>query len=295
MRDNKFIEGVYMNGILVVNKEENFTSRDVVNKLSHILNTRKIGHTGTLDPIATGVLVITIGKYTKLSDTLTSKYKEYIAEMIIGIATDTLDITGNILEEKESNISNDEIIKTINSFKGEYNQEVPIYSAVKVKGKKLYEYARNNETVDLPSRIVDIREIEVLGINDNVVKFRCLVSKGTYIRSLIRDIGNSLNIPTCMKSLVRTKQGNFKIEDSYTLKDIENNNYKLLDIEDVLDLDVIDTNSLYIAVYKSVTNGVKYDLSISEKPFVLFKRNNEKIAIYKRESDYYRMLIKLED
>lgn len=283
-----------MNGILVVNKEENFTSRDVVNKLSHILNTKRIGHTGTLDPIATGVLVITIGKYTKLSDALMSKYKEYIAEFIIGKSTDTLDITGNILEEKEANISNDEIIKAINSFKKSYNQEVPIFSAVKVNGKKLYEYARNNESVELPSKIVDIKEIEVLEIKDNIVKFKCLVSKGTYIRSLIRDIGISLNIPTCMKSLVRTKQGNFKIEDSYTLKDIENNKFKLLDIDKVLDLDIIDIDKNQ-DIYKRVINGIKFDLNISSKPFVLFKRNNEKIAIYKRESDYYRMFIKLED
>lgn len=283
-----------MNGILVVNKEENFTSRDVVNKLSHILNTKRIGHTGTLDPIATGVLVITIGKYTKLSDALMSKYKEYIAEFIIGKSTDTLDITGNILEEKEANISNDEIIKAINSFKKSYNQEVPIFSAVKVNGKKLYEYARNNESVELPSKMVDIKEIEVLEIKDNIVKFKCLVSKGTYIRSLIRDIGISLNIPTCMKSLVRTKQGNFKIEDSYTLKDIENNKFKLLDIDKVLDLDIIDIDKNK-DIYKRVINGIKFDLNISSKPFVLFKRGNEKIAIYKRESDYYRMFIKLED
>ncbi|MBO5475411.1 MAG: tRNA pseudouridine(55) synthase TruB [Bacilli bacterium] len=283
-----------MNGILVVNKEENFTSRDVVNKLSHILNTKRIGHTGTLDPIATGVLVITIGKYTKLSDALMSKYKEYIAEFIIGKSTDTLDITGNILEEKEANISNDEIIKAINNFKRSYNQEVPIFSAVKVNGKKLYEYARNNESVELPSKIVDIKEIEVLDIKDNIVKFKCLVSKGTYIRSLIRDIGISLNIPTCMKSLVRTKQGNFKIEDSYTLKDIENNKFKLLDIDKVLDLDIIDIDKNK-DIYKRVINGIKFDLNISSKPFVLFKRDNEKIAIYKRESDNYRMFIKLED
>lgn len=283
-----------MNGILVVNKEENFTSRDVVNKLSHILNTKRIGHTGTLDPIATGVLVITIGKYTKLSDALMSKYKEYIAEFIIGKSTDTLDITGNILEEKEANISNDEIIKAINNFKRSYNQEVPIFSAVKVNGKKLYEYARNNESVELPSKIVDIKEIEVLDIKDNIVKFKCLVSKGTYIRSLIRDIGISLNIPTCMKSLVRTKQGNFKIEDSYTLKDIENNKFKLLDIDKVLDLDIIDIDKNQ-DIYKRVINGIKFDLNISSKPFVLFKRDNEKIAIYKRESDNYRMFIKLED
>lgn len=284
-----------MNGILIVNKDQDYTSRDVVNKLTKILNTKKIGHTGTLDPIATGVLVITIGKYTKLCEALTSKYKEYVAEMIIGRSTDTLDITGNTLEEKEVNISDEEIVKTINNFRGSYNQEVPIYSAVKINGKKLYEYARNNESVQLPSRVVDIKEIEVLDIHNNIVKLRCLVSKGTYIRSLIRDIGDTLNAPTVMKSLIRTKQGDFKIEDSYTLSDIENNNYKLVDIEKVLDMDTISTDDLYITVYKSVINGVKFDLSISDRPFVLFKRNNKTIAIYKREEDYYRMFIKLED
>ena len=150
-----------MNGILVVNKEPNMTSRDVVNILTKFFNTKKIGHTGTLDPIAEGVLVICLGKYTKLCDLLTSKYKEYIATIKLGIKTDTLDITGNVLEEsKVPNITEEQIKEVLNSFLGKSIQETPIYSAVKVTGKKLYEYAREGKSVELPKREIDIKSIE---------------------------------------------------------------------------------------------------------------------------------------
>ncbi len=280
-----------MNGILIVNKDVGFTSRDVVNQLMHIFNTKKIGHTGTLDPLASGVLVITIGKYTKLCEILTSEYKEYIAEFIIGKSTDTLDITGTIIKESNISLDEDTIINAVNSFKKEYLQEVPIFSAVKINGKKLYEYARNNEFIELPKRMVDIKEIEVLDIKDNVVKLKCLVSKGTYIRSLIRDIGESLNVPTCMKSLIRTKQGAYNIEDSYTIDNIKNNKYRILDIKDVLDLDIINTDD---ELYKKVYNGAKLDLDIANKPFILFKYNDIDVAIYKRNEDKYRMFIKFD-
>jgi len=135
------------NGLLVINKPKDVTSRDVVNEVSKILKTKKIGHTGTLDPIATGVLVLTVGKATKLSEIITSEEKVYQAEVILGVKTDTLDVTGNILDEYNTNYKEEDIIKVLNSFVGTYNQEVPIYSAVKIKGKKLYEYARNNEEV----------------------------------------------------------------------------------------------------------------------------------------------------
>ena len=131
-----------MNGILLVNKPKDYTSRDIVNKLTKVFNTKKIGHTGTLDPIAEGVLVITIGKCTKLCDILTSTYKEYIATIKLGIKTDTEDITGNILEQKDFNIKEEQIREVLNTFIGKSIQEVPIYSAIKVNGKKLYEYAR---------------------------------------------------------------------------------------------------------------------------------------------------------
>ena len=274
-----------MNGILIVNKSDGFTSRDVVNKLSKVFNTKKIGHTGTLDPIAKGVLVVVLGKYTKLCEDLTQTYKEYIATFKLGILTDTLDITGNIIDEKSCNVSEEEIRSVIASYKGVYDQEVPIYSSVKINGRKLYEYARNGENVVLPKREVDIKNIEVLDINKDIVKIKCLVSKGTYIRSLIRDIGESLNTHATMTDLIRTKQGIFDIKDSYTIEDIENGNYKLINIEDVLDLCVI--NNEYI---KEATNGVKLELDIKNK-YILFKSNNEEVALYKKDGEYFRMYV----
>ena len=274
-----------MNGILIVNKSDGFTSRDVVNKLSKVFNTKKIGHTGTLDPIAKGVLVVVLGKYTKLSEDLTQTYKEYIATFKLGILTDTLDITGNVIDEKSCNVSEEEIRNVISNYKCVYNQEVPIYSSVKINGRKLYEYARNGEEVTLPKREVDIKSIEVLEINKDIIKIKCLVSKGTYIRSLIRDIGESLNTHATMTDLIRTKQGIFDIKDSYTIEDIENGNYKLINIEDVLDLCVI--NNEYI---KEATNGVKLKLDIKNK-YILFKSNNEEVALYKKDGEYFRMYV----
>lgn len=274
-----------MNGILIVNKSDGFTSRDVVNKLSKVFNTKKIGHTGTLDPIAKGVLVVVLGKYTKLCEDLTQTYKEYIATFKLGILTDTLDITGNVIDEKSCNVSEEEIRNVISNYKCVYNQEVPIYSSVKINGRKLYEYARNGEEVALPKREVDIKSIEVLEINKDIIKIKCLVSKGTYIRSLIRDIGESLNTHATMTDLIRTKQGIFDIKDSYTIEDIENGNYKLINIEDVLDLCVI--NKEYI---KEATNGVKLELDIKNK-YILFKSNNEEVALYKKDGEYFRMYV----
>ena len=274
-----------MNGILIVNKSDGFTSRDVVNKLSKVFNTKKIGHTGTLDPIAKGVLVVVLGKYTKLCEDLTQTYKEYIATFKLGILTDTLDITGNIIDEKICNVSEEKIRNVISSYKCIYDQEVPIYSSVKINGRKLYEYARNGEEVTLPKRKVDIKSIEVLEINKDIIKIKCLVSKGTYIRSLIRDIGESLNTHATMTDLIRTKQGIFDIKDSYTIEDIENGNYKLINIEDVLDLCVI--NNEYT---KEATNGVNLELDIKNK-YILFKSNNEEVALYKKDGEYFRMYV----
>ena len=265
-----------MNGIIIVDKDKDMTSFDVCHRLMKIFNTKKIGHTGTLDPIATGVLVCTIGKYTKLNEVLTSTYKEYIAEMYIGRLTDTLDTEGKDIScNIRTDITENEISDTIMSYKKTYSQEVPLYSSVKINGKKLYEYARNNIPVELPKRDVTIKEIEILDIKDNIVKFKCLVSKGTYIRSLIRDIGASLNTGAIMISLRRTKQGIFNIEDAYTLDSISNNNYKILTIEDILDLDVIECDD---DLYKKVNSGVKQNYN---KEYTLYKYNSENIALYR--------------
>ncbi len=279
-----------MNGVLLVNKEEGRTSRDIVNDCMHIFNTKKIGHTGTLDPLATGVLVITIGRYTKLGDALTSTYKEYIAEFKLGIETDTLDITGNILNKKEINVENNKVIDIINSFKGTYEQEVPKYSAVKINGKKLYEYARSNEDIELPKREVDIKEIEVLNIDNDLVTIKCLVSKGTYIRSLIRDIGTKLDTYATMTKLTRTKQGIFDIKDTYTIEQIRDNNYKLLSIEEVLDVEIVNLNDNEIL---KIDNGIPLEKEYT-KDYILFKYRGKEHALYKYEDNKYKMYIKIE-
>ncbi|MCX4248515.1 MAG: tRNA pseudouridine(55) synthase TruB [Bacilli bacterium] len=279
-----------MNGILLLNKDINKTSRDIVNDISHILKTKKVGHTGTLDPIATGVLVITVGRYTKLNEVLMSTYKEYIAEFKLGVLTDTLDITGNVLKSENVSLAKEEIKNAIMSFHGSYMQSVPHYSAVKVNGKKLYEYARNGEHVDLPSRSVEIKEIEFISIKDDIVKIRTLVSKGTYIRSLIRDIGEHLNTYATMTSLVRTKQGRFDISSTCTVDDIRNNKYHLLKIEDVLDVFVVEMNE---DEYFKVKNGSRMSGNYGEC-FVLFKYHGKEISLYKKDNDVYRNYLSID-
>lgn len=265
-----------MQGAIIVNKAPDMTSRDVINILNKKFNTKSIGHTGTLDPIAEGVLVCLIGKYTKLTDILINHDKEYIASFKLGILTDTLDITGKILKEEKINLTKEEIQKTILSFKGTYNQEVPIYSAVKINGKKLYEYARNNEEITLPKREVNIYDIELLNIDNDIITIKTKVSKGTYIRSLIRDIGLKLNTNATMTKLIRTKLDKFTIEESYTLEDIQNDNYKLLSLEDLINLDIININEEMLFKIK---NGQIIDYQTNK--YILYKYNNQDIALYK--------------
>lgn len=279
-----------MNAILIINKSSGPTSRDVVNRVSKLFNTKKVGHTGTLDPMAKGVLVITIGKYTKLNDLLTSTYKEYEVEMILGYETDTLDITGKTIKKSNVEVSDEKIKNIIYSFKGKYIQEVPKYSAVKVNGKKLYEYAREDKVVDLPKREVEIKDISNININGRCIKFDCVVSKGTYIRSLIRDIGSKLETYAVMSGLTRTKQGKFSIDNAYTLEELEQGNYRPLRVEDALDnLHIINLDEF---TYKEVSNGVVKGYNINED-IILFKYKNEEMALYKRDNNSkFRMYVK---
>ena len=267
-----------MDGILVVNKPKGVTSRDVVNSVCKILNTKKIGHTGTLDPIATGVLVLCIGKATKLVEILTSDDKEYIATVKLGILTDTLDTDGKILKEEKVCITKEKLINVLNSFVGAYEQEVPIYSAVKINGRKLYEYARNDEQIKLPRRNVKIKSIELLELDDVEYKFKVSVSKGTYIRSLIKDINEKLGIIGSMSDLKRTRQGKFNINDSYDLEKIKNGDYKILSINDVLK----EKNSVIIddKLFGFIKNGRILDNRYN-KDIVMFVYNGEVVAIYK--------------
>ena len=271
-------------GILIVNKEKNMTSRDVVNIACGKLKTKHIGHTGTLDPIATGVLVLGVNDGCKIIELLTSDTKVYQAEVIVGVETDTLDITGNVLKTYNiENLTKEKIETTLSSFKGKYLQEVPKYSALHVNGKRLYEYARNNEEVELPKREVEIFGIELtsdIKKEDDYFSFsfRVHVSKGTYIRSLIRDIGEKLSYPCTMKNLLREKQGVFRLEECCSIDDISEN--KLRKIADAL----INYEKIYVDndLSKKVENGAVLDLNTNANYVLVFNNESTLLAIYQR-------------
>lgn len=272
-----------MNGIIVIDKPKDYTSRDIVNIVSKKLNTKKVGHTGTLDPLATGVLVLPIGRALKVSELLTSNTKEYIAEVILGYETDMLDITGTEIKRNIPSVTKEELLKVLKSYIGKYNQEVPLYSAVKVGGRKLYEYARSGTPVTPPSKEVEVYSLELISDLKHIkgaVEFtiRCEVSKGTYIRSLIRDIAYSLNTYGTMKNLIRTRQGIFTLKDAYTLKDIEENNYKLLSIKECLPN--IKTTVIEEPLLTKVKNGMVLDKFFKENMSLLLDKEGKEIAIY---------------
>ena len=277
-----------MNGVIIVDKDKGYTSRDVVNKVGKILGTKKIGHTGTLDPIATGVLVLPIGKALKISELMVSKDKEYIARVIIGYETDTLDVTGTKIYDKKIELTRDRVLNVLDRFKGKIKQQVPKYASVKVNGKKLYEYARKGIDVELPIRDVIIYELELISDIEEVNGYyefdiRVLVSKGTYIRSLIRDIGYSLGSYGTMMELRRIKQGDFTIDKAYRISDIEKGNYKILAIDEVLkDMPkvVVDDNLLF-----KVKNGVVLDKFFNSDMALIKDKMGNCIAIYQNVCD----------
>lgn len=210
-----------INGIIIVNKETGFTSHDVVAKLRGICGQKKIGHTGTLDPAATGVLPVCLGSGTKLCDMLTDRDKEYVAELLLGVETDTQDTTGSVLRESPVTVTEEEVSRACLSFLGDYDQIPPMYSALKVDGRKLYELARAGKEVERKARRVRILELEILEMRLPVVKLRVVCSKGTYIRTLCSDIGQKLGCGGAMQSLQRTKAGRFRLEDALTLGDLQ--------------------------------------------------------------------------
>lgn len=266
-----------MNGVIVVNKPKGITSRDVVNKLVKVFGTKSIGHIGTLDPMATGVLVCLIGKYTKLGSIMVNHDKEYIATFKLNVLTDTLDIEGKVLDTADKKISLEDMNGAIEHFNGlTYMQEVPIYSAVKVNGKKLYDYARSNEDVILPKKEVTIYKLELVSFGDEV-KIKCKVSKGTYIRALIRDICAYLGTYGVMTDLVRTKLGDYDISDAYSLDDISNGKYKLYRLEDIFDLDVRYIND---DNHKQIYNG--NIVKDKNSNYILYKEGDKAVAFYTR-------------
>ena len=211
-----------IHGIINVYKEKGFTSHDVVAKLRGIVGQKKIGHTGTLDPDATGVLPVCLGKATKLCDLLTDKNKTYEAVLLLGKTTDTQDITGEVLEEKSTEaLTEEKVREAIEGFIGDYEQIPPMYSALKVNGKKLYELAREGKVIERKARPVKILDIQILEIDLPKVRMAVSCSKGTYIRTLCHDIGEKLGCGGCMESLIRTRVSTFRIEDAKTLDEIE--------------------------------------------------------------------------
>lgn len=210
-----------INGIININKEKGFTSHDVVAKMRGILRQKKIGHTGTLDPDATGVLPVCLGKATKLCDLIADWDKSYEAVLLLGCETDTEDISGTILKEAEVTVQEETIVDIIMSFVGDYLQVPPMYSAKKVKGKKLYELAREGVVIERKPCPVHISSIDIKEINLPYVRFEVSCSKGTYIRSLCRDIGERAGCGGCMASLVRTRVSSFYLEDAITLGELE--------------------------------------------------------------------------
>lgn len=211
-----------LNGIIIINKEQGFTSHDVVSRVRRILSTRKVGHTGTLDPEATGVLPICVGRGTKVSDMLTFSDKEYIARVKLGVITDTQDIWGTILEQREiTDFSKEKLLDAIDRFTGEISQIPPMYSAIKINGQKMCDLAREGIEVERKPRGVVIYKTELLDMWEDGFEIRVSCSKGTYIRTLCHDIGQYLGCGACMTSLVRTKSSIFNIEEAITLAELE--------------------------------------------------------------------------
>lgn len=254
-----------INGIINVYKEAGFTSHDVVAKLRGILRQKKIGHTGTLDPDATGVLPVCLGNGTKLCDMLTDKDKTYEAVMLLGTTTDTQDTSGTVLTTSEVHVTEEEVKNAILSFVGEYDQIPPMYSALKVNGKKLYELAREGIEVERKARRVKILDIQIKEIhlerNEVVMTVSC--TKGTYIRTLCYDIGEKLGCGACMKQLIRTKVSRFDLKDSLTLSQIEE-----LKHQDRLDECVVPVDSMFTEMTKVVIKEENSKFIYNGNPFL---------------------------
>ncbi len=270
-----------MNGILLINKEKGMTSHDVVAQLRRILHIKKIGHSGTLDPNATGVLLVLVGRACKVLPFLEDTDKEYIATMELGKKTISDDIWEEVLDEKPVIPIND-FQKELDSFKGVIQQVPPMISSVKVNGKKLYEYARNHEEVVRPVRSVEIYDIEAL--NEEELKFRVSCSSGTYVRSLCHDIAAQTGNYGCMSSLVRTKVGRFSLEDCVTLEDVKNGNYTLHPIKEILD----GYECIAYTPLKDIYNGKHVRMNTTSDRVAILDQEDV-IAIYERDhKDVFR-------
>ncbi|MBR6228558.1 MAG: tRNA pseudouridine(55) synthase TruB [Eubacterium sp.] len=315
-----------MDGIIIVDKEKGYTSFDCVAKLRGILKTRKIGHTGTLDPDATGVLPVCVGRATKVCEVLTDRDKTYEATVVLGITTDTLDTTGEVLSRKPVNVTRDGLLAVLSHFKGEITQVPPMYSAVKVNGKRLYEYAREGKEVSRKERRVTVYGIELLEENlfpmepQTISVFSALpffrirvkCSKGTYIRTLCDDIGRELGCGAAMSSLIRTEVGRFRLEDALRLDEIEEKmkDYDpatndeqlsfLIPVDEILNyprLKVLPEGMQLLANGNPLSEKqVRYDeggaFSLTDgKRFRIYSPDNEFYALYKWSGNKHRYVV----
>ena len=264
-----------MDGLILINKQKGFTSHDVVNVIRKKLNTKKVGHTGTLDPNATGVLPILVGKATKISKYLMEHDKTYIATIKLGEKTDTGDSEGQVIEEKSipADLKKEDINNALQNFFGKQKQVPPMYSAIKINGKKLYEYAREGKEVKLEAREIEIYKIELLEYQNNKIKFEVECSKGTYIRTLCENIAKKLGTVGYMEELQRTKVNNFRIEDSILLDDItlENAEKNMIKIEEVFkEKETIELDNKKLELF---LNGVKLTYNLPNSIYRIY--NNE--------------------
>lgn len=263
-----------MDGIIIVNKPKGITSFDVIRKLKKILRTKKIGHTGTLDPLASGVMLVCVGKSTKLAQDLEAKDKVYIADFDIGYATDTYDTEGKKIAENHIEVSKENLIEATKKFLGSIKQVPPMYSAIKMDGKKLYDLARKGIEVERSERDVKIEYINILNFGENKAQIQTKVSKGCYIRSLIYDIGKDLGTYATMTELLRTAVGDYSLEQAYTLEEIENL--------------ITKNNFEFLKTVEEIFNYPIYRLN-SEKEFTLFKNGNTVKINEKIENGRYRI------
>lgn len=309
-----------LNGVINVYKEKDFTSNDVVAKLRGILRMRKIGHTGTLDPDAEGVLPVCLGNATKLFDILTDRTKEYETVLLLGKETDTQDISGEVLNESDSwkDLDEETVISTIESFEGGYDQIPPMYSALKVGGKKLYELAREGKVVEREPRFVDITNIEIIDIDLPRITMKLSVSKGTYIRTICNDIGDKLGCFGTMEKLLRTRVGTFNIDKALTLSEIEEIrdrgelediitevtdlfDYPKLIVKESSDKYLLNGNvfvpvDVYMVNGKAVDESMLSDINKSSKYFMVYISTGQFVGIYewiKKEKKYkpYKMFL----
>lgn len=275
-------------GIVAINKPANWTSFDVVNKIKHILYPQKVGHLGTLDPMATGVLLVTIGKATKLFDLMQEKTKTYVAEFEFGYETDTLDSTGKVINQKENEyIDKLNLIKAIQTQIGEIEQIPPKYSAKSINGKRAYDLARKDVEFELKSKKVSVYQIDLISFDGIKCKLKIQCGSGTYIRAIGRDIAKELNNFATMTSLVRTNVGKFSVESCQNIQDLTVENIKIYDINEVLNYPIMHLKKLELT---KILNGQVIETEKNDGNYVLNDGDNT-LAIVKVDKNFAKMSI----